>query len=225
MSDEWNSFDIGSDSSVNLIAFLLALILALFIGYVLPPSISKGANFLRLKRQREREYKENLTRGSYEEPHILRELDILEKEVLLSRHKTVKFWVGINHFTIPINLAVIFVFVYFGFKNNLFESSDYIKLLLVPVLILAFQIRAIFAEQRMYFDLRSPVFAVKGGLIKYIVNRGKRGPRKVFVIRGIEFNDRENPQIDKYWSGWGDGATVYVEYSPFSKHIWKIEKV
>lgn len=225
MSDGWKLFVIGNDSLFNLAGFLIALSLAWFVGYILPPSISKTANFLRLKRQREKEFKENVTHGAHEEPHILRELDILEKEILLSKHKTVKFWVGVNHFTIPINLAIIFVFVYFGFKKSLFESNNYVELSFYPVLILGVQILAVFAEQRMYFDLRSPVFAVKGELIKYIVNKGKRGPQKVFVIRGVEFNIKENRDVEYYWNRWSDGDNIVVEYSPKTRHIWKIEKV
>lgn len=166
-----------------------------------------------------------MTSGGVDEPHILRHLDPLEIEVLKSKHKTVNFWVSINHYTIPLNLLVIFLAIFFGIKNDLFtKDDDYSDLLVYPIAILYVQLLAIFTERRIYSDLRSPVFTVSGELIK-VEKRRKKKNKKIFVIRGLEFDNDENSDVAHYWDKWFDGDKLHIEYSPFTRHIWKIEKV
>lgn len=190
----------------------------------------------KFERQKEKEFKENLAFDAKGEPHVLRSLTELERNILIKEHKEVYQVSKIMHFIIPLFVVAVFTIAYFVYKywsmSNM--GGDFLGIIFIPFPAL------IFLNVFSYYyykhlrkndldkDLRSPVFAVKGELLKGKVrqrNRILNNPLYTFFIRGVEFNNKENTQIDKYWSDWGEGAIVFVEYSPFTKHIWKIEKV
>ena len=79
----------------------------------------------------------------------------------------------------------------------------------------------------IYFKNRTEAGKKLAELLKRFKGTGSKGksPKRSFTIRGVQFNNDENQLIDENWEKWSDGDTVSVEYSPFTKHIWKIEKV
>lgn len=212
-------------NSVNDLIKILLPAVSIVLFFLILVLFPKYFTRWKLRKQREKEHKENLETGALGEPKIIRSLDLLEEHILKEKHKGINFWVKINHYTIPLNVAIILFGLYLGVQKGYFNNDDYFELMVYPVAILVGQISLIFSEGRIYNDLRSPVFVVRGELIKVLKERRKRRDLKVFVVRGVHFNSDENMDVGYYWDKWTDGDRVYIEYSPFTKHIWKIENV
>ncbi|MDP2633060.1 MAG: hypothetical protein Q8P25_05070 [Candidatus Curtissbacteria bacterium] len=178
----------------------------------------------RIKVQREKEFVQNINDNALGEPHILRDLDLLEQHVLKEKHIGAYRFVKLNHYLIPLNALAIGITAYFGVFKNYLNADLFVDIVIYLSFALFAQIGLIFKENSMYKDLRSPVFRVTGSLLKFLTTKRKRKIKK-FVIRGVPFDSEENRDIENFWDKWNEGDKVYIEYSPFTKHIWKIEKV
>lgn len=183
----------------------------------------------RASTQRNLEFKENINSGSIHEAKILRDLTNDEKQSLKKRSNSIGSISKIYSFWSFVAFIMLFLsFLLIGLLNNLSSTSYYfIFILIVPVIVFTL-FRQIFlkGEGPIYQDLRSPVFEVRGRLIKKILEENKqfKETHMAFIIRGVEFDSFENPQIRANWEKWIEGEEVRVEYSPFTKHIWKTEK-
>lgn len=210
--------------SILLIVTVLGLIVAVRF---IKDFLSKD----KFEKQREKEFKENVTVGATNEPHVLRYLDEFERKILIDENKAEYKVVQLSHYIAPLFAIAFLALAYFVYKDwDLIKNdSDYLlEIIVKPVLMVAGILSILYykyvRENNLDKDLRSPVFAVRGELLKKEVRR-RNSVSNSFFVRGVEFKDRENPQIDLFWKDWGEGAMVNVEYSPFTKHIWKIEKV
>lgn len=210
--------------------FFIFVFISIYGSVLAAPYIRDFFVKTKFEKQREKEFAQNLDFDATGEKHILRYLDETEKQILINEHITEYKLAKLNHFIVPTFILVSVIFIYFvwRFWDYFDKDSDYMELVLRIAIIFG----GIFGgyyykyvrENNLYKDLRAPVFGVRGELLKREV-RSKRVTLNYFVVRGLEFSDVENPQIDIYWNDWNEGDTINVEYSPFSKHIWKIEKV
>lgn len=189
------------------------------------PFIIVSLQVRRARIQRKREFKENIESGALGEPRAIRELT-KEESAILRRYQTgVYVWTRNNYVS-----TIIFLFplllLFLGFKFDLFVNVGYLLILGIILSILAFFVVWAFKEEKLYKDTISPVFGISGVLVKrsLISNRGDVYTG-AFVIRGIKFESDENPQVEGLWDSLKDGDRLSIEYSPFTKHIWKIEKV
>ena len=182
---------------------------------------------LQRKRQGRKDFKENIEKSAVREPQVLRELRGDERDSLAVNHKLAVKYIQTNPVIIPANLLLIAIIFIVGLQNNLLHETVFLLVLYILTSVLALQVRYTLRERKIYSDLRSPVFKVEGELLKRFKGTGSKGksPKRSFTIRGVQFNNDENQLIDENWEKWSDGDTVSVEYSPFTKHIWKIEKV
>lgn len=129
---------------------------------------------------------------------MLRSLDLLEQHILKDKHKFVYFFTNINHYLIPLNILVVLIGLYFGFKRGYFDNDLYFEIFIYLCGALVIQVSFILKENKLYKDLRSPIFKAVGELIKYVQERRKMGDLKVFVVRGLEFNNNENKDVSSF---------------------------
>jgi hypothetical protein len=75
-----------------------------------------------------------------------------------------------------------------------------------------------FKANRMYLDLRSPVFRVQGKAIKDF-----RGKYLSVTVRNLKFSKSYfNWDLENLSSRFKNGSEVAVEYSPRTRKVWKI---
>ncbi len=76
-----------------------------------------------------------------------------------------------------------------------------------------------------YLDSRSPVFRVQGNVFKQIIPTSKRGRRHLLLrVRNQGFTEKSSPDLEKFFDSIKEGDEIAVEYSPRTKHVWKIYK-
>ncbi len=121
----------------------------------------------------------------------------------------------------PILVADILIAVIF-IRSGSF-TSDSIDPILVLVVIELSIIGVIRKESLQYLDLRSPVYRVQGKLIKEKHYR-KRGVDYSVIVRQQKFSDKECPDLPSVFDKFETGDEVVVEYSPHTKHVWKMYK-
>lgn len=187
----------------------LAIIIILFLLY---------RNYLKNKQIVKNEKLESLKEGGIEEPKIYRELQPDEKDWLTKFHKTSYKIVNNIWWLLPLIVIVDIFFVVWIFNA---PSIDYLNKVIEPIFFLSFPIQLLLAslaakEISLYLDLRSPVFKVQGKVVN--LTKTKYGIK--FKVKSIGFRVREKDltvNLINY-------DEVVVEYSPHTKHIWKIYK-
>lgn len=183
----------------------------------------------KFERQREKEFQQNVTVDATGEPQVLRSLDEFEKQILINEHKQEYQLVKFNHYFVPLFAVSLFVIFYLAYRFwGVFSNfRAYLEVFtrvtgLMAVIFSGYMYKYI-RENNLDKDLRAPVFVLKGELLKWEMKQ-KDKTINYFTVRGVDFSDKENPQVDIYWKDWAEGTVLKVEYSPFTKHIWKIDK-
>lgn len=80
-----------------------------------------------------------------------------------------------------------------------------------------------YKEQARYQDLRAPIFRVQGEIIKEKI-RGRHSTKYYITVRRIKFSEEQYFSLSKVFDEFHDGDEVAVEYSPYTKHVWKLYK-
>lgn len=77
-----------------------------------------------------------------------------------------------------------------------------------------------------YLDSRSPVFRVQGNVFRQVLYTGKKtGKRHLLLkVRNQSFNGAYNYEFENFFGSVKEGDEIAVEYSPRTKHVWKIYK-
>lgn len=187
--------------------------------------ISDIVQFFEIKKARKQELRDNFKGGFVGEPTPARlpsedELAILLKESKKWQGEDIVFVLSFI-FLLPLSILV-FLLVYIA-KIGQFPS---------PFLLIGLFVLLVFVilsskkwHNKYYLDCRFPVFGVSGEVYKKIMRDNNRGadPKKVMVVRGIEFDLIGD--FSGIWDVINNGDVLKIEYSPKTKHIWKIEKV
>lgn len=206
----------------------------LFFPFVLIGLISILTSFYKRNKKRkiiqEIELKESLNEGGLEEPTSYRDLLPSEKvtleKIIKEQNKL------INNVWLRLMLLIGLFILAFRFHIYLLDSKNIIWIIYYPVMfvfeiILLFYtaktVISYFLKQNIYHDLRVQVFKAAGKLIKektsYI------GAKKyTIIVRGVEFSHDSLVDVIEAVEQLGDGDQVAIEYSPSTKHVWKIYK-
>jgi hypothetical protein len=207
------------NSGLIRIFFPIAIFLSIILG--IGPYIVQGYRKSIVARE---EYLENLQEGGIEEPRPLRSLSKEEAVTLRSVHKRLQWIAG------KISLLVIlFIFidvVFFLAITWSVLSSIIGEVVMILVLVLIFEgwvIVEAFKERKRYLDLRSPVFKVQGKAIKGLTT-GEERDNYYIIVRSIKFSDRNYGGMKNFYRSIKDEDEVAVEYSPRTKHVWKMNK-
>lgn len=180
------------------------------------------------KRIEKEEYQESLREGGIEEARPFRELAADEKVFLTHFHKGSKRIVDNGWWII-----CLFLFIDIGIVIWILNSTDpeFTEKVIGRIAAFALFFQLILAavaakEIKFYQDLRSPVFKVQGRAIKEIYNSlgGKRDNRYWITVRKIKFSHENYPDMLDFMKTIKDGEEIAVEYSPHTKHIWKMYK-
>ncbi len=78
-----------------------------------------------------------------------------------------------------------------------------------------------------YLDSRSPVFKVQGRAFKQVLYRGgdKKDKNHILLkVRDQNFDENSSRDLEEFFSIIKDGDEVAIEYSPRTKHVWKMYK-
>ena len=75
-----------------------------------------------------------------------------------------------------------------------------------------------------YLDSRSPVFRIQGSALSEVIFYQDGKPHNALHIRGKTFAGDELEQVKNILSSIKEDKEYAVEYSPRTKHVWKIYK-
>ncbi len=178
---------------------------------------------------------ETLQEGGIEEARILRDLTEAESRELTKLSRNFSRFKNFPWAIIPF-LLVIDVFLMITLPPIIKELIDTNPLNLQESLILFFGplviplqawiIQISLRERPSYLDLRSPVFGIQGRAQK--ATDGKKGDQPFYyyiTVRNIIFSSQfNNDEVRKIFDSIQEGDEVVVEYSPRTKHVWKIYK-
>jgi len=170
------------------------------------------------------EWEENLREGGIEEPHTFRNLSPEEEQSLHDLYRTSKMIMDNG-----ILLILVFgLFDILGMFWILNSSREALNDIIFPVYTIGFLIQIALAgvaakEMPRYLDLRSPVFKVQGQVIKEKI-KNRRSTDYYVTIRRIKFSEEDYPSLSQFFYEIQDGDEIAVEYSPRTKHVWKMYK-
>lgn len=221
-----------------LFVSLLAILAAFFVSPPLFTFLTFGA-IITLSyvhhRNKKRSYiaqeerAESVNDGALEEPQVFRNLnqeEELEFETIVnsaSRIRRNRVWLAILFLLMDYVYALIFRYTFDLQKTNFPSFSIFFFfVLLIGFVLTIFQLVTLeeyHKENDYYLDLRSPVFKVQGKLIKEVLDE----KRHLLIVRGLKFSARELYSI-KEDHHLKEGDEIAVEYSPRTKHVWKIYK-
>lgn len=176
------------------------------------------------ERLKKREFKDSVNEGAEDEPRAIRELTADEQKILFSKRR----WSGIvlNHiwwlailFSVFDIILILKLIDKFAFLGDPILVSTFAIVLAVQWVIISVAL----AESKHYFDLRSPVYRVQG---KVLLGLLLPQSSKSIEIRGVKFDIASiSGLVDKIQGGYfKNGDEVVVEYSPRTKHVWKLNK-
>ncbi len=183
------------------------------------------------------EREESLREGGIEEPRSLRELTSEEFRILHDIHQTSKkivdnIWWLLLLFVI-IDVAMIFALFqastnqylinFFSITGDNDFGGAVTAVFVFVVIIQGAIITTALQEVPRYLDLRSPVYRVQGRAIKEEVAR-RYGKDYYITVRRIKFSDQNYHLLQDFYSTIREEDEVAVEYSPRTKHVWKMYK-
>lgn len=209
---------------IILFFVLFAILFLVFLGVLTEvPGINiMSKTFYRKKEIQIDERNESLKEGGSKESHPFRDLSDVERKQIFTMYKNAEWFRNKFWFLIPLFLFIDVLFVY-GFITGLISLSDKIDsfffLIIIEVLLILYGL----SYWKKYLDLRSPVFRVQGKAIKEKVS-GERDVSYYLTIRNIRFSEKNYDELRTFFDSINDEEEVVVEYSPRTKHIWKIYK-
>ena len=171
------------------------------------------------------EYEESLAEGGIEEPRLFRglteqEKNFLEKNFRFSLTLRNNFW-----WVVSGSLIADFLFLYtlykFIFENK--AGEFFVWSVLLFTILASLQISIVTIALKVtdrYYDLRAPVFKVQG---KAVLSKTQKESFCIRV-RGVFFNSAEQPDLSSALENIDLAEEIPVEYSPRTKHVWKIYK-
>lgn len=229
----------------ELLPFLTNLFLFISVGFLLfryCRGIRRMADF------QKRDLKESLAEGGIEEPHQYRDLSDAERMFLESNLKSFRFF-DYPPFFSPwfILVEIIVSLVIFSAFGGLFDAfSLFIYLSPAVRLGISFLITLAFlfwlfnvlsrSAREYYYDLKLPVMRVQGSFSpcsEFAKVDLKEHPF-LFRVRGLLFSVPRDFLVEPggnsrrlldTLSRLRAGDEIAVEYSPYSHHVWNIERV
>lgn len=211
-----------------MLAFVIFIIIIIFIlmfsiFYEIPGINILNNKFYEKKRIAKEERLESIQNGGIDEPRPFRELTTSEKMKMLVMFKNSQrirdnFWILIPIITI---FDVYFLFEIITGKIDIaklnFENVFYI--VAIEIILIAYGLD----YWSRYLDLRNPVFRVKGKAIKEIV-RGEHATFHYITVKNLKFSDFDYNNFPAFFDSIEDKDEVIAEYSPRTKHVWKMYK-
>jgi hypothetical protein len=177
--------------------------------------------FYRKRRKiREEERAESLREGGIEEPRILRELTGEETAKLKGFHNTSKLVTDNLWWLLPGSIIVDLLIFWFLYTYPEMDE-DLRDVFFLPFAIQFLLISLALKEVPRYLDLRSPVYRVQGKFLE----GGSTKSTFVFKVRGVKFKISHTSAAALFRrEKLKEEDEVAVEYSPRTKHVWKIYK-
>lgn len=191
-----------------IVVLTASLALVLFLATPLLTAIKK-------RKVEKEEYQETLVEGGIEETRPSRDLTEKEKTELTRLYRESKL-IGENLVLIVIAFILIDLVLISLFLLN-------IPFLLFAIILEGTAISLGLKERSRYLDLRSPAFRVQGKAIKEKIS-GKRRDYYYLTIRKIKFSEENYKDLSNFYFTINDQDEVAVEYSPRTKHVWKMYK-
>lgn len=187
------------------------------------------------------EFYESVYNGGIEEPLAYRDLKKEEKELLEQEYRKAKKIINNKFVLIGVYILIIiisFVLIHFYFEDLYLLIRFQIAFFFSIIIVFIFIRNNSLFEEKLYRDLVLPVWKVQGYIIFQSYNaKRKKEDKSLFIVRKISFNlDIFNYKISPYGIVLKksikkqldtiiDGDEICVEYSPFSKYVWNIEKI
>ncbi len=75
-----------------------------------------------------------------------------------------------------------------------------------------------------YLDSRSPVFKVQGEAFKQILYIEDGKTHILLKVRNQNFDETSSQDLEEFFNTIKEGDEIAIEYSPRSKHVWKMYK-
>ncbi len=210
-----------------LLLFFLIFVMIIFIIFGYLNAQKKLSNLQKI------EYKEDMLHFFKENKHPLRDLKTNELIILKAKYNSLIPGVAFADYRIYIIPSLFFFVSIVPNLNSLLQKSqrDFFSIfspgqwiiLTVITSIFIYIIALISHRYKYYLDMRSPVFATIGKLYLYwggsIESEGT-----YFQIRDVKINYRFYPEFAKYLNSLPEKSDIYIEFSPHTKSVWKVEK-
>ncbi|HKZ34352.1 MAG TPA: hypothetical protein VJ179_00585 [Patescibacteria group bacterium] len=184
--------------------------------------------------QRRIEFIENISiLGAKGEPKAIRDLSPYEREWLSRGRK--RYLASRTAFLVSSMLFLAASLIYILWSKYLpYSIRD--KVTIVPRILLYPLIATLLwfgsnSHERVYYkDLRSPIFSVTGKMVKEVeyatamFSQTQTESKVTIIVRGVEFTNLNNPDIDSLIEPFQKDDFVTIEYSPASKKIWSVKR-
>lgn len=183
---------------------------------IIPYLLLYLAKYLSQRRIRSLEHSEDIREGGIDTPKPIRELSLIEVDILkkYSLHSGSR-----NNYTLFFGIILVFVImISFAFTSNQLQillnvfQKDFIAII-VTLLLVFYITNFLLPRKDYYLDLISPVFATKGKL-------SFKNSR--YYVRDIPLDNYEHAKSIP--SEFKIGEDQYIEYSPHSNIVWSFEK-
>jgi hypothetical protein len=227
-----------------LFVSIIVLFSLMLLGWLLPAVIfvlviaAIWKKLAKDKRMAKEDREESLKEGGVEEPRILRELNPSEKSELTKLSKNFLKYKHLLWILAPLFLIADIYLIYTlppivreSISSTVMNpiSTDNFLLLFFGSVIIPLQLWFLQISLREYpstLDLRSPVFGVQGRAVKTTDgNKGNQPMYYYLTVRGVRFTSQfNNDLVRETFDSFEEGNEVAVEYSPRTKHVWKIYK-
>lgn len=186
-----------------------------FIVFLLIALASEIVFHFKKRRVDREERREDVMNSGIERPQPFRPLSGGEKQVLGRKDKFPR-WVLHNRF---------WIIAAFIIMDLVLLATD----VFAPFIIfaLAIEIYLLFKAHlatEYSLDFVSPIFRVQGQALKKII-KSRYSTYYYLTVREVTFSNKEYPQLPNFLFHINEEQEVSVEYSPHTKHVWKMYKI